>query len=842
VWFFGPHTRQVLYNIKDMGKRIQMNVVRAMVLGLFVLMTSGVWAQNLSGVKSNQLTDEQLKRGIQKALESGMTPAQIEGMARAKGMSPNEISRLKARMEKMYGSSGPSTGSGTNSSMGSGAGASTGSASSGFNYTTIDYPDYFNTRSKNGEGTVDERNFGFSLFTNNDLTFEPSINVATPNDYQLGPDDGLVIDIWGASQASYQPTISANGNIIIPNVGPIFLNGLSIEEATRKIKRELTRIYSGLAQGNTFVKVSLGTIRSIKVNIVGEANLPGTYNLSSLASVFNGMYAAGGPSSNGTLRNILIKRGNKTVAELDFYSFLLKGELPNNMRLQDQDVIFVQPYVNRVVIAGQVKRNKQFDMKPEETLKDLVFFAGGFTGKAYSQRLKVFRKTGKENRMLDVAFAQLGTIKLQDGDSVRVDSVLNRYENRVIIHGAVMRPGVFAIDSASTLKQLIRKADGLREDVFKNRVSVFRLRDDFTREIIALDLVELMKGKLDFPLQREDSVSIPAISDLRENYSVSIEGEVARPGVYPFGTNTRVEDLVIQAGGLLATASRAHLEIARRIKDNGSVGTSNVLAETFQFAISQDLKLSDSAGLFVLQPFDQVFIRRSPVFMPQMLVSIEGEVTFAGRYSITTRTERISDLIKRAGNLTPEAYLHGASLVRQLSPGQKLREKALETLAAMKDSTKAAVLNRVRYNTIGVDLEKILKSPGGPHDLVLQQGDSLRILKQMQTVQVTGAVYNPNVIPFISGTGLRAYISNAGGFTREAVRSSVYVVYANGSVKKSSHFLFFRFYPRLEPGSEIMVPVKPAIKNRLSGPETMAISTGLASLALIIITIVNAVK
>ena len=554
------------------------------------------------------------------------------------------------------------------------------------------------------------------------------------------------------------------------------------------------------------------------------------------------MYAAGGPSTNGSLRSIRIIRGNKPVAELDFYEFLLKGEQSNNMRLQDQDVIHVAPYVNRVEIVGQVKRNKFFDVKPNETLKDLIYFAGGYTGMAYTQRIKIFRKTGKENKVLDIALDQQGLTKLQNGDLILVDSVLNRYENRVIIRGAVMRPGVYAIDSVSTLKQLIKKADGLREDVFKNRVSVFRLKDDFTREIIPIDLVQLMKSNLDFPLQREDSVSIPAISDLREKYSVTIEGEVARPGVYPFTLNTRVEDLVMQAGGLLETASLAHLEIARRIKDNQSTSTNNQLAQTFQFAISKDMKLSDSATQFVLQPYDQVFIRRSPAYMPQQLVSIEGEVTFPGRYSITSRTERISDLIKRAGNITPEAYLKGASLVRQLSAGQKLREKALATVATLKDSTKALTMNRVKYNTIGIDLEKILNNPGSPNDLYLQSGDSLRILKQSQTVQVSGAVYNPNVIPFINGMRLNRYISNAGGYTNEAVKSNVYVVYANGSVKKTTRYLMFRHHPRLEPGAEIMVPVKAVSKSRMSLGESVAISTALSSLAMIIITIVNAVK
>jgi len=818
-----------------MGKILQMNLVRAMVFGLFILMTSAVGAQvdvNQGVVKSEQLTDEQLKKGIQKSLDAGMTPAQIEEMARSKGMSINEIQRLKTLMEKMNESGSDFKKKGSTPTNGK----------SSLNKKTIEYPDYFNLRSKNGTPTIDERNFGFALFTNKDLTFEPSTNTATPKNYQLGPGDGLVIDIWGASQANYQPTITAEGNITLPSVGPVFLNGLTIEDASRKIKKALTKIYSGLTQGNTYITVSLGSIRSIKVNIVGDANLPGTYNLSSLASVFNAMYAAGGPSQNGSLRNIQIVRGSKPVADLDFYDFLLKGELLNNMHLQDQDVIFVSPYTNRVVIAGQVKRNKQFDMKPDETLKDLIYFAGGFTGKAYTQRFKIIRKTGKENKVLDIAFNQMGTIKMQNGDSVMVDSTLKRYENRVIIHGAVMRPGVFSIDSASTLKQLIRKADGLREDVFKNRVSVYRLKDDFTREIIPIDLVELMKSNLDYQLQREDSVSIPAISDIHENFTVSIDGEVAHPGIYPFSSNTRVEDLVIEAGGLLETASKAQLEIARRVKDDMAKWTSNKLSETFQFSISPDLKLSDSAKKFILEPFDQVFIRKSPVSIPQQLVSIEGEVTFPGRYSIINRAERISDLIKRAGNVSSEAYLHGASLLRKKPVAQELREKALETISLIKDSTRIEVLEKVKYNTIGIDLEEILNSPGSPNDLFLQQGDSLRILKQSQTVQVTGAVYNPNVIPFIKGYRLNRYISNAGGFTQDAVPSNVYVVYANGSVSKARRYFFIRSFPRLEPGAEIIVPVKSVSKNKLSGAETMAISTGLASLALIIITIVNAVK
>ncbi len=811
-------------------------LIRAMLPGLFILITLTAGAQikstigrNPGGMKSDQVTDEQLQKGFQQALDAGMTPDEIEAMAKAKGMDPAEIKKLKARMENL-------------SIAKSRSGSPRSAEKMGFSNKQVDYPESFEDRLSNSLPLFVSRNFGFSLFTNNNLTFEPGINVATPKNYQLGPDDNLTIDIWGASEANYEQTITADGNIIITSLGPIFLNGFTIEEATRKIKKEMTRIYSGLAQGNTFIKVSLSDIRSIKVNIVGDVALPGTYNISSLASVFNAMYAAGGPSENGSLRNVRIIRGNKTVAELDFYEFLLKGEQPHDMRLQDQDVIFVSPYTNRVAIAGEVKRNNLFDMKPDETLKDLLYYAGGFTGNSYKQRIKIFRKTGREHSVLDIALEQQGAIRMQNGDSVHIDAVLKRYANRVIVSGAVMRPGIFAIDSVATLKQLIKKADGLREDVFKNRILVFRLQPDFTREVIPIDLGQLMSSNLDFTLQREDSVRIPSVSDLRETYSVTIEGEVARPGVYPFAANTRVEDLVMQAGGLLETASMAHLEIARRIKDNQATSRGSKLAETFQFAITKDLMLSDPATQFILQPFDKVFIRRSPAYTPQLLVSIEGEVAFPGRYSITSRTERISDLILRAGSVTPEAYLKGASLVRQFSAGQRLREKALQTVENIKDSTRESVVRRTKYNTIGVDLEKILKSPGSPNDLILQEGDSLRILKQLQTVQVSGAVYNPNVIPFIKGMRLKRYIGNAGGFTREAVKSNVYVVYGNGSVKKTTRYLFFRHYPRIEQGAEVMVPMKSKVRRGLSLLETVSISTAMSSLALIVITIVNSVK
>lgn len=802
-------------------------------IGFILLISSSIEAQisksnssSAANIKSEQLSDAQLNVIMQRALEAGMSPEQIEALARSRGMSDYEIDKIKQRAERLYDLKNPNLKDG-------GQRVNT--------YQIVDYPQSYSDRIFQIQETKEEKNFGFALFRNSDLTFEPSFNIATPKDYIIGSGDILNIDVWGASQHFYQEVVTKEGKINISNVGPIFVNGLSIEEANKKLMISLSKIYSGLNQGNTFLLLSLGSIRSIKVNIVGEVTLPGTYNLSSLASVFNAMYAAGGPSENGSLRNVKIIRGNKTVAEIDFYEYLLNGHLSANMRLQDQDVILVSPYNNRVAIKGAIIRNKQFDMKASESLKDLIYFAGGFTGKAYTERIKIFRKTGKENRILDIATNYLDAILLQNGDEVIIDSVLKRFENRVQISGAIMRPGVYAIDSVSTIKQLIKKADGLREDVFRNRISVFRLKDDLSRENIAIDLKQLFDSNLDFPLQREDSVRIPSIFDLRESYTVRIEGEVSKPGIYPFAEMTTVEDLIIQAGGFLETASLAYVEVARRIKDDKALSSTNKLAQIIKFPISYNLSLSDSASKFTLQPYDQVFIRRSPAYIPQLMVSIDGEVNFPGKYIITARKERISDLIKRAGNITPDAYLKGASLIRKKSDDKILTDNAINSIAAKKETSSSIVVSQTKYDIIGVDLDDILKNPGSPNDLFLHEGDSIRILKLSQTIKVSGLVYNPNVIPYYKNFQLKDYITNSGGFTKEAKPGHIYVVYANGSVRKTERILFFRIHPIIEPGAEIIVPMKQA-KRQMSLAESIGISSALTSLALLLVTIVNSVK
>nr|WP_321356142.1 SLBB domain-containing protein [uncultured Draconibacterium sp.] len=776
--------------------------------------------QNVSEIKSSQISDAQMRVIMQRAIEAGLSPDQIESLARSRGMEESEIEKFKERVERLY----------DNKLMEEG--------SNGIKINTrptVDYPESLEERLPHSTATKANPNFGFSLFKNTDLTFEPSFNVLTPRDYLIGPGDLLNIDVWGASQHSYQEVVSNEGSIIISNIGPVFLSGMSTEDAGKKLETILSRIYSGLKDGKTSMKVTLGAVRSIQINIVGEVVLPGTYNISAMATAFNAMYIAGGPAENGSLRDVQIIRNNKIVAHIDFYEYLINAQQSNNIRLQDQDIIFIPPYESRVSIKGEVKRPMSFDIKPDESLEDLIDFAGGFTGNAYTERVKIVRKTGKEKRILDIAADYLDAIRLENGDQVQIDAVLNRFENRVYISGAVFRPGIYAIDKTTTLKELINKADGLREDVFKDRISVFRLQEDLTREHIAVDLNDLLASNLDFTLQREDSIHIPSIHDLRETRTIQIEGAVKLPGIYPYSENTTVEDFIVQAGGLLETASTANIEIARRVQNDTSTVTSVKLADIIKFPIDKSLALSDEASNFVLKPFDQVFIRKSPAYIPQMLVSINGEVNFPGKYSISSRKERISDLIKRSGGITTEAYINGASLIRKRTPNKTLTDKAINNITMEKESSNNINIIRNELDIIAVDLANILSNPGGKSDLVLQEGDSIRILKSLQTIKISGSVYNPNVVPFDESLSVKQYLANAGGLTKRSKPGHIYVVYANGSVRKTNKTLFGRKYPELQAGAEIIVPSK-GERRKLS--QTGAISLA-ASLSLIVVALIN---
>jgi len=825
--------------------------------------------QDISKIKVDELSDDQVKSFIDRAEQSGMTEQQLEEAALARGMQPSEIAKLRDRVEKIQKERGSTNDSekflnrerkySKESTLTNKDEILTNKES-----LNVKEEDPMNvifgtilTKKEKELKQLQEKIFGFSLFNQKKLTFEPSLNLATPQNYQLGPGDELIIDIWGASQQTYQQKITPEGNILINNLGPIFLSGITIEEANGIIKKDISKIYAGLrgSAPNTFMKVSLGNVRSIKVNIVGDAYSPGTYTLPSLATAFNAMYAAGGISINGSLRNVKVVRNDKTIAELDFYDFLLKGEQKNNIRLQDNDVIFVSPFIDRVEIKGQVKRPGLYDMKPEESLKDLIYFTGGFAGTAYSQRLKIFRKTGKENKVLDIFAQKADSFKLVNGDEVLVDSMLNRFENRVEIKGAVYRSGIFALDSSMTLKQLIAKADGIRGDAFMNRASIYRTKEDLTMEAIPVDLSALMSSASnDITLQREDLVIIPSIFDIKEEYTVQVEGEVRRPGTYPYTANCSVEDLILQAGGLLESASFARLEVARRVKNVMAENTSNQIAEIYQFQITQELKLSDTAARFTLKPFDQVFIRRSPGYETQAIIRVQGEVIFPGKYSLSNKTERISDLIKRAGGLTPEAYPKGGRLTRKLPENeqQQQRKKTLKMLkeqlikermkkgGEMKDSM-IMDLTTANDSAIGINLDRILANPKSSYDLILQEGDVLIIPKELQTVRITGKVLYPIVTRFDKNQRFKKYISSAGGYNAEAKKSHSYVIYANGTVNQTKKVFFFNNYPKIEPGAEIVVPQK-AERRGMSAGESISIATAVSSLAFIIVTVVNNIK
>ena len=789
-------------------------------MGIYDIQAQNISENDYSKIKVDDLTDDQIKAIVQKAELSGMTESEIEIAAKAKGMSDSEILKFKKRLAELK-------------------------ISTNNNKTSVERNRDTNIEKDSTdkkENPLAKKIFGFSLFTNTNLSFEPSTNIATPLNYQLGPGDKLIIDIWGASQETYEQKVTAEGYIIISNLGPIYVNGMTIEQATAKIKKEISNIYAGLYSGNTFLKVTLGSVRSIKVNIVGDAELPGTYTISSLSTALNAIYAAGGPSENGCLRNIKIIRNNLVVAELDFYEFLLKGELPKNMRLQDEDIIFIPTYENRVEIKGAVKRNFLFDLKTSENLKDLIYYAGGFTDKAYNENIKISRKTGKQYKVFDISKLEQDTFKLKNGDVIAIDTVLQKYENRVRIEGAVNRPGEFAINNSLSLWELIEKAGGLREDAFKNRVIINRTQDDLSLKVIPVIVTDSIKLK-SILLQKEDIVSVASIFDIQEEYVLNIEGEVKVPGKYPYAENTSIEDLIIKAGGFLESASLAKIEVSRRIKDNQSTSYNEKIAEIFQFQITQDLKVSDSASKFELMPFDNIYIRKSPGYTEQKMVQLEGEVLFPGFYSISSKSERISDIIARSGGITPEAYVKGARLIRQISSSKQLQLKDIEKLKERVNDTlpiDEQTINKTE-TTISIDLERILKKAGSKYDLFLEKGDVVKIPKEPQTVGLSGALLYPVVVRYMKGYGVRKYISSSGGFSDDAKPSKIYVVNINGSVKRTSRFLFIKNYPKVEPGAEIVVPQKTE-KKGMSTTEAIGFGTAMSSLALIIITIVNALK
>ena len=696
--------------------------------------------------------------------------------------------------------------------------------------------------------------FGRDIFSNKNLSFEPLMNIATPQNYVLGAGDQVSVDIYGASQKSVDCTVSPDGDIVIEGYGPIRVGGLSVAAAKARLRATLGSRYQ-----SSRINLSLGQTRTVSINVMGEVKKPGTYTLSAFASVFNALYMAGGTNDIGTLRNIKIYRNNRLVSVCDIYDYILNGKMTGNVRLHDGDVIIVGPYDCLVNVTGKVKRPMYYEMKRNESLQTLLRYAGGFTGDAYKKAVRVNRKTGREYAVFNVDEFDMSSFQIADGDSVSVDSILPRYHNTVEIKGAVFRPGMYQLgDGINSVRSLVQHAEGLTEEAFTARAVMHRMKADRTLRVIPVDIQGIMEGRVaDIPLKENDVLFIPTKQTAMNEQTISIQGEVVYPGIYKYADNETLEDFVLQAGGLTDKASTVKVDVARRVGNPKALTTDSIIAKTYSFALKDGFVVDGEQG-FVLQPFDEVYVRKDPSYIVQQNVSIDGEVTFPGTYTLSHRQTRLTDLVKAAGGATNLAYIHGARLERRTNEAERKRMEAalqmqkeqlqqeLMTLAA--SQTSGSALQQVGQQSkeeeikkfqvpntypVGIELDKALADPNSDANIVLREGDRLILPQYTSTVKVNGAVMYPNTVSYIKGKGVGYYINASGGYSRNARKSGAYVIYMNGMVSKSSK-------AKVEPGCEIVVPSK--IRRRSSPAEILGIGSSMSSIAAMIATIANMAK
>ena len=696
--------------------------------------------------------------------------------------------------------------------------------------------------------------FGRDIFNNKDLTFEPAMNIATPQSYVLGPGDAVSVDVYGASQKTFDCTVSPDGQIIIEGFGPIQVGGLTVAAAKARIRSTLGSRYS-----SSRISLSLGQTRTISVNVMGEVKVPGTYTLSAFATVFHALYMAGGTNELGTLRNIKIYRKNHLISVCDIYDYILNGKMTGNVRLNDGDVITVGPYDCLVDISGKVKRPMYYEMKKNESVGTLLKYAGGFTGDAYTKAVRVNRKTGREYAVFNVEEFDMNSFRIADGDSVSVDSILPRYRNTVEIKGAVFRPGMYQLgDGINSVRTLIQHAEGLTEDAFTNRAVMHRMKDDRTLKVIPVDIKGIMSGAVaDIPLKENDVLFIPTKQTAMSERTITIQGEVQYPGIYKYADDETLEDLVLQAGGLKDNASAVKVDVARRVASPYATTTDSIIAHNYTFSLKEGFVIDGEPG-FVLQPFDEVYVRKNPSYSIQQNVFIEGEAQFPGTYTLSKRNARLTDLLKAAGGITDIAYIKGARLERQANEAEKARMEAaykmqqehiqqqlLQLAASSQNSnimqvgseaTKSQLEKFQVPNSypVGIELDKAINDPQSDANMVLRAGDRLILPRYTATVKINGAVMYPNVVSFQKGKGASYYINAAGGYAQNARKSGAYVIYMNGMVAK------VKAGTKIEPGCEIVVPNK--ITRKMSMAETMSLGSGMASIAAMIATIANVIK
>ena len=841
---------------------------------------------------AQSMSDDQVMSYIAKEHTAGKGNAQIVTQLMQRGVNIQQIRRVRDKYQKQmsqntshsYGSAGDPTGS-SRMRTNNGKKRTSGNESAGSNSDLSAYSNYRISNDRDSSDKEDEaleyrdelgkmipdtaaivkqyydnkktkahKVFGRDIFNNKELSFEPNMNIATPQNYRLGPGDAVIIDIYGASQKSEQCTVSPDGDVVIEGYGPVAVSGLTVAQANARLRSTLGSRYS-----SSRIKLTVGQTRTIMVNVMGEVKLPGTYTLSAFATVFHALYMAGGTNDIGTLRNIKVYRNNRLVTVVDIYDYILNGKLTGNVRLADNDVIVVGPYDCLVNISGKVKRPMFYEMKKNESVASLLKYSGSFTGDAYNKAVRVNRKTGKEYAVFNVGEFDFANFHIADGDSVMVDSIIPRYANTVEVKGAVFRPGMYNLgEQVNSVRSLIEHAEGTTEMAFTNRAVLHRMKEDRTLKVISVDLVGIMNGTTpDIPLQENDVLFVPTKTENIEQRTITIRGEVQFPGVYKYADNETIEDFVLQAGGLTDKASTVNVSVSRRVTDPKALAPDSVIAKLYTLSL-KDGFVVDGEPEFTLMPFDEVYIRKSPAYMEQKNVSVEGEVMFAGTYTLSANNTRLSDLYRKSGGTNGLGYIRGARLMRRATEAEKQRmrtalqmemeqqQKNILQLAASSNGANlqqaaegAKNANLSKFNVpdeypVGIDLELAIKNPGGDADMVLREGDRLIVPQYNGTVKVNGAVMYANTVAFEKGKRASYYIDQAGGYAGDAVKSRAYIIYMNGKVAKLSHGA------KVQPGCEIVVPAK--LKRKMSVAETMSLGSSLSSIAAMIATISNMTK
>lgn len=820
---------------------LRYNIV--ILLGIFSL--SVLHAQQLP-INLENISDQQLLQLISQYQLSGLSESELEARAREKGLSTDQILMLKKRMAILDPG---------------GMGVPTNAA---YNNKTDAYTE--RNRILTRGPSIKKRDstgntlymFGEEMFDNLDLSFEPNPHVTSPPNYVIGINDQLVVDVFGLSENTKKLKVSTEGTIRFPNLGPIRVAGLTLEQAAEKITRSLTAIYPAIASGKTRVAVSLGQIRSIRVTVIGEVFRPGNYTMSSLSTLMHALYACGGPSGIGTMREVALIRAGKKVVDLDVYDFLMKGDLSKNQLLQDDDVIKVSPFQVRVGIRGAVKRPAMFDLRAGDHASVLLNYAGGFTDKAMKSFVRVKRWGSANREVLTVPFSQLDKFELLSGDTLYVDSLVKWFTNRVVISGAVNYPGEFGLNEVNQLSKLLQLAQP-NEMALLDRAMIIRKQEDFTPSYIPFSIKEVQAGSFNINLQREDSVHIFKIDELREAYTLKINGEVNRPDTYNYAAGMRIQDLILLAGGLKDGASLQRIEVSRRLRKANSVTDTAVYAVIKSIDLQKGIGIQSNELDFILEPFDIVSIRKSPTYKEQITVSIEGEVMYPGTYTLSGNRERLTDIIKRAGGLKQAAYAPGAILVRKTYLGTSQADAAIfnnklslvnsqgrggaPVLSTTDTAQLRATLDNIsaQQKPVAIRLDQALQLPGSMEDLFLEEGDVLKVPKQVQTVQTFGAVNVPQQLAFREGMTVRNLIHESGGFALSAARKKLYVVNPNGTVAATRRFLFFKSYPSLQPGSEIYVPARRDTR-RLTPAEIIGLGTGLISMGGLVIALLNTAR